>query len=292
MVVNSQKNLKFYMDDPQVDEYKILLKMKLAVVKRDNKEIDTSKLIFSVSQLQTYESCPKKYLFQYIYKLPTKPKHYFDYGTSIHTVLELLIDEFEKDEISQSELFSKSIKLLHDNWISKGYENKEQEKEYFDKSLRVLSDYISSEISLRNESERKIKDKEKDFIFNFEGKRIRGIIDRVDELNSGDFEIIDYKTSNYMETESKLKNNLQLFVYALATKERLGKFPKRLGLWYLIHNKLVSLDFEELNFEILKERMLKLMDDIEAKNFDPTPSDFGCRFCDFNIVCKNAKVNR
>ena len=250
-------------------------------------KINPEKMIYSVSQLKTYENCPKKYLFQYIYKIPTLPKHYFDFGTSIHTVLELILPEFDKN-ISKEILFKKAIKLLHSNWISKAYVDSKQEKEYFKKGIDSIKDFIEKEFELRLKK-RKIIALEKKFLIEINGKKITGFIDRIDKCEN-DFEILDYKTSNSIESQSQLKENLQLYVYAVALKkmEEFKVLPKKVGLWYLIHDKIISLDIDVENLDKVKEKIYKIITDIENNNFKPNPSKFNCTYCDFNLFCSSS----
>jgi len=252
-------------------------------------DIDTSKIVFSVSQLQTYDVCPKKYMFSYIYKVPSKPRHYFDFGTTIHTVLEYLAEDFDAG-LSPEKLYVKGTKYMAQGWISKGYESAEQEKEYYEKGLKIIKEFIKKESNLRKEN-RQIIAQEKKFFLDFEGRTMMGIIDRVDKINDDEYEILDYKTSNSMETESSLSENFQLFVYAMAIKneKEFGKYPKKVGLWYLLHDKILSVEPKYENLEKVKNHILSIIKKIESKNFEATPSDFGCRFCDFNTICSKSK---
>lgn len=279
--IYGKKDLTSFMGDvsSEVEKYN-----KLVSKKEEKNEIEER--IYSVSQIQVYESCPKKYSYQYIYKIPTQPKHYFDFGTSMHTALEYLSMDFDKN-YSKEILFARGISYLRKNWISKAYESSEQEKEYLQKGTQAIKDYIDSELELR-EDNREILEREKRFVIDIEGRKFQGVIDRIDKVKDS-FEILDYKTSNSMEDEKNLTSNTQLLVYSMAIKELYKKYPQKIGLWYLIHNKIKSVLFEEKNIEIAKEKILNLIKGIESENFNATPSFFSCKFCDFNTICKDSK---
>lgn len=254
----------------------------------DNIIIDPLKMIYSVSQLKTYESCPQKYLYSYIYKIPSDSKHYFDFGTSVHGVLEILASKISKDK-SIEMLFAKAVSLLKKSWISKGYESAAIEREYFEKGILALKNFIEQELKLKEEN-REIIGEEKTFLVEIEGKKIYGIIDRIDKVN-GEYEILDYKTSNSMVSLDKLKSDIQLLVYAIALKDdpnMYGVYPKTMGLWYLIHDKITKLDFDETQIEIVKKEILKLIGGIESKNFIAKPSHFNCTYCDYFKICPNS----
>ena len=248
-------------------------------------DFNTDEIFYSVSQLQLYETCPKKYLYQYIYKVPTESRHYFDFGTSIHAALELLTKDFKK-ELSDDEIYTKGISYLTENWISKGYENAQQEKEYIKKGLKVISDFIKKEKELQKDK-RKTISQEMEFRLNIEGRKLKGFIDRIDKVGN-DYEILDYKTSNSMDMLANIPENMQLLVYSIALKEKFGKYPKKAGLWYLIHDKILSAQPKTQNIEDLKKRIVELMKSIEKKDFTAKPSHFACKFCDFNKICPNS----
>ena len=203
--------------------------------KIENKEklnINPKSMVYSVSQVQTYDSCPKKYMYQYIYKVPTQPKHYFDFGTTMHSVLENLTPKF-LENLSKEELEEIALKDMHSNWISNAYESITQEEEYKKKGEQAIKNFIQRELQLKKEKRETIETENK-FEIEIEGKRFIGYIDRTDKVGDN-IEIMDYKTSNSMETEKKLVDNLQLGVYALAVKEKYKKFPHKVAQSMKIH---------------------------------------------------------
>lgn len=254
----------------------------------ENVKIDRSKMIYSVSQLQTYENCPKKYLYSYVYKIPSISKHYFDFGTSIHKVLELLVEEIDKN-LPFEELYLRGCKLLEKHWISNAYKDSNQERIYYEKGLNILREFLKKEINLRKFS-RKIVAQEKKFYINISGRKLMGIIDRIDKTIDG-YEILDYKTSNSMEEESKLNQNMQLLIYAMALKKDplFNDFPKKVGLWYLIHDKIKKISPNEENINLVIDRALKIIEKIEKEDFNSKPSFFACNFCDYSNICQDSK---
>lgn len=257
---------------------------------KDNElDIDMGKMVYSVSQLNVYKSCPKKYSYQYVYKIPGVARHYFDFGTSVHTVLEDNISKIQDLNVGVDGLVPELIADLHKKWISKGYQDEKQEKEYFEKGVLALKEFVSKERELQESQNRKTVSCEEKFLIDIEGRKMIGFIDRIDEVD-GNFEVLDYKTSNSMELDSKLKENLQLNVYAFALSqmEKFNVFPKKVGLWYLVHNKIKSIDVNLKTIDKIKEDILKTIIEIEKLNFDAKPSKFACTYCDYNQICKKS----
>ncbi len=284
--LNGKRTLSLYSDSnfqSELDQYK-----NLALIHNDNKlnEINLLENIYSVSQIQTYQACPKKYYYQYICRIQTEPKCYFDFGTSMHSVMEYLIPIIEENDFSNEILYSKAASMLEKFWISKGYINHKEEREYFDKGLNSLRNAIKKQKELMK-NERKTIEREKRFNIEISGKKIQGIIDRIDKTNQG-YEIIDYKTSNKMETPSSLISNLQLGIYALAFNNTKGLKPIKCSLWYLIHDNIVEIETAKMNFDNIIKELLFNISRIEQKDFNPTPNDFACRFCDYNKICPSS----
>ena len=254
-------------------------------------DIDTSKIVYSVSQLQTYESCPKKYMYNYIYKIPSRPRHYFDFGTSVHEALEFLSSDFDK-KLPIDKLYTIGVKYLTDGWISKGYESAEQEQEYFDKGLNIIKEFIVRETELRKQDRQTIG-LELKFFLDFEGRKLMGYIDRIDRVD-GEIEILDYKTSKSMSRESDLEKNMQLLVYSLAIEadEKIKQFPKTVGLWYVLHDKIVTISPKKEHTLEIKKRVIQQIKKIENKNFKAIPTKFGCTYCDFNQICTDSIADK
>ena len=275
----------FISKHPETESYKKRIKNQNAFAI----SIEPEKMIYSVSQIQTYNLCPRKYMYQYVLKIPTINRHYFDFGTTLHSVIEeisILIEQ--KDEKDLELIFSKALNLLSKKWISKGYLSEEDEIEYYEKGVDSIRKYIAKEFELRKENKRKIIEREKNFIIDLGGKKFTGFIDRIDKVENN-FEIIDYKTSNSIEMESKLNSNVQLNMYAFAFKSIYGFWPSKIGLWYLVHDKIISVNYEEDLFDRIKKCILDTIEKIEKSKFKATPTSFGCKYCDYRDICEESK---
>lgn len=276
----SKKDLSSFLN-PNINKIASEYERKMKQESFENVVIKKETQVYSVSQLKMYESCPRKYLYGYVYKIPTSSKHFFDFGTSVHSVLENLIPLFDSN--SKEFLEQTGIVMLHKFWISKGYESAIQEKEYFQKGVEAIKSFIEKEFNLR-EKKREVVAMEKEFLIEVNGKKIIGFIDRIDKVND-EYEILDYKTSNSMETLESLSENLQLYVYAIALKELYDKYPSKVGLWYLVHDKLMQVQIDIKNIAKIKEKIIELIDGIESNNFVAKPSFFNCTYCDFSNIC-------
>ncbi len=125
---------------------------------------------------------------------------------------------------------------------------------------------------------------------------VAGMIDRVDEADSGDYHIIDYKTGSTYSYSNKdiFKGGRQLqhMLYALAIEQHLqlesGKvlesayyFPTVKGMATRITRK--QDDTVRTNGLDILER---LIDVLKTGTFTMTDDENDCKFCDFKSVCR------
>ncbi len=246
-------------------------------------KIKPQSMVYSVSQLKTYKSCPKKYMYSYIYKIPSLPKHFFDFGISVHSVLEKIVVDL--NEKTYEQVFPVAIKLFKSGWVSKGYESVLQEKEYFEKGIDLISKFIKKEHAINMKNKKVIVGLEKTFNINFMGKKIYGIIDRI-EKEDNSYVIVDYKTSGTMMSNVDIKQDIQLFVYANAVKELFGVYPKKLILWYVLFDVMIEVEWKDIDHEKIGIQISEIINDIEQERFSAKPSKFNCDFCDYKSICK------
>ncbi|PIZ73106.1 hypothetical protein COY07_02380 [Candidatus Peregrinibacteria bacterium CG_4_10_14_0_2_um_filter_43_11] len=247
---------------------------------------------FSYSQLTEFETCPRKYQYNYVYKIPQPINGNFSFGTTMHTTLQ----EFYKnvEQVKQISLFTefepdmsldKLFAIYEEKWIDKGYENKthmELRKARGREILEQFYDHFKEGIP-------HIRFLEKGFKLKVGEYTLSGRIDRADDLPDGTLEIIDYKTGR-SKTQKQVEGDLQLFLYALASQECFGLKASRLTLYFLDDDLQVSVEPTEEKMEKLKAEIIKTADQINTSDFSPTPSKFICQHCPYNKICNAAEL--
>jgi len=115
---------------------------------------------------------------------------------------------------------------------------------------------------------------------------VKGRIDRIDALDEGGVEIIDYKTGS-AKTDKKLskQDKEQLFLYQLAARDVLGLDVRRLTFHYLEDNSQVSFLGSPEDLLNLEEQVVDRVQQIRTSSFEATPG-FHCSFCDFADICE------
>lgn len=236
---------------------------------------------FSFSQLETYETCPMKYKFQYILKVPTAPGSAASFGSTIHTVLQQFYKGYLTDK---SYGLSHMHNLLETLWDPAGYSSQIQAKQYKQEAKDMLEQYYKTfhkpEVEILG-LEQFFKIKVDDEIF------LTGKIDRVDHVSNGKIEIIDYKTGK-MPDEKELKKSLQLSIYAMAATDQ-GLYRKQidevdLTFYYLQGSQKITMNRTLEDVAAVQTKVAEITTKIKAGEFPAKPG-FYCDFCDFKPIC-------
>jgi DNA helicase-2/ATP-dependent DNA helicase PcrA len=249
----------------------------------------------SVSQIEAFAVCPLHFKLRYIYKIPTPPSASSSFGTSIHAALKLFYERVGRGEKPGERLILDCLKM---SWIDEGFISREQEKQFYNKGKIYLEGY------LKNGFDRSVKTiaLEQPFIMNLSpeiphsdssGQRtlkIGGKIDRIDELEDGSIEIIDYKTSARIPSQQDVDNDLQLTFYALAASG-VKEYPfarkaekVKLSLYFLDNQEKISTQRTAEDLSKAVEEIFTIKEEIEKSSF-VCSKNIICKDCEFKIFC-------
>jgi len=245
----------------------------------------------SYSQLNTYQSCPKKYEYSYVYKIPTPPKGPLAFGSTIHNTLNefYVIHKRSKEGlegINEKPTLKKLLEIYDEKWISRGYGSKEEEKERKKSGVKALKSFFKNLY------------KEKDIVIGLEqGFSIHlkdisfvGKIDRIDLIGEKDgkkeVRIIDYKTGKVKEKKD-LKKDLQLPLYTIAAEKILGVTVAKASYIFIEHGVEIEVDISQKRREMAEKEVGEVVESIQKNNFNSTPG-FLCQFCDYRDICEDA----
>lgn len=241
----------------------------------------------SYSALETFENCPLKFKLQEIDKIKIPKSKEAIFGTLIHNSLKMLHEPSRLPPPTEEEL----LQFFSQNWDSSPFASPTEEMAYFHQGVKILKDYYAE----NHPSKFKIIDLETRFevplINSQEMHLMTGKIDRIDKLEDGQFEIIDYKTAKKMPSQKIIDENLQLSIYHLGAVNRwpsLEKQSVKLSLYFLKHGEKLSTfrTIEHLNET--KKEIIKIVDKIKKclnnEKFEPQPNAL-CDWCGFQPHC-------
>lgn len=284
-----------------------------SLVPKTNKKIqpiDVAEIVytaptnFSFSQINSYERCPYQYKLANVIKIPTKGSAHFSFGNTIHNTMQKFYERIQElNSAKQDSLFglpkeSKTItagklkipelaellKIYDDCWISDWYQDKKQRESYYKNGKEVLKIFYNTQdkftmpISL-----------EGSFKIRVGAYVLQGRIDRIDLMDDGTMEIIDYKTGKSKESLTS-DDKRQLLIYQIATETlpQYGNFGKvgKLTFYYINDNLKTSFLGTEKEKEKLEEKLLKTIEFIRSGVFSATPDKHTCQNCDFKNICE------
>jgi len=267
-----------------------------------------AKRIESASSINTFKQCKRKYYYQYIVKLPVAPNIHQVRGNIAHSTLESFYDVSVVDFNDENYVlkFQEAIqKLFLYHWnlaqpeLKKLNLTQDQEMFYFEETMLMLMNWGNhfietfsqtmkeKNISLQEAFVRLTPLREQEY--SSESLGVRGFIDAIHYYDD-EVHIIDYKTNSEMEVKDSIK--FQLALYSLMYKEKHGKLPDKLGVFFLRHKlKMMNVD------PALLDSALKDIADIHAhtsahENIEEYPRSVTklCKWssgkCDFYNECK------
>ncbi|MBI2461483.1 MAG: PD-(D/E)XK nuclease family protein, partial [Candidatus Rokubacteria bacterium] len=237
-------------------------------------------LTVSHRQVDDYETCPLKYRYIHVSRIPIRRHHAVAYGHTIHRVVEYyLLRRAAGNYTSLEDLLA----VYEREWANEGFLTWEHEEARKAAGRAALTRFWHEEETAGV----KPTHVEKEFGFTLGPDRVRGRFDRVDEEPEGAV-IIDYKTSEVTrqkDADRRAAESLQLKIYALAWREMTGRPPQRVELRFLdaaVVGRHVPTDGD---LEEAVEGIRAAAAGIRARRFEPTPSYMACRFCAYNQIC-------
>lgn len=238
-------------------------------------------LALSASDIQTYRSCPLRYKFARVLRIPTEQTVHQRFGIVVHQVLERYHSE-------DAQTLAQMLELLEVVWRRSALGESPSELELMDKARTALIQYHGRLSEQRSEPVWF----ERAFAFRLGPHHLRGRVDRVDRLteDGGDagYELIDYKTSR-PKTAEQLADDIQLSLYALAARDAWQLESSQQAYYYVLDDLKVPVPRDERDAAAVTEIVLEVGEGILGQAFEPTPSRSACSICDYRIVCPAAE---
>lgn len=250
---------------------------------------------FSFSQLAAYSTCPLQYKFAFVMKVPAPTdKASLIFGRVLHnTLYDFLLPLLPGNNRLQASLFSAPAtapalpglarlrEIYASRWNPDGYPDTKTRTEYYRKGEKIIETFYQQ---LAGQSAPQVLFLEKDFSFRLGNDVLKGKIDRLDRLNDGRVEIIDYKTGNPKE-KLAYDDKRQLLLYHLVAEQLFGLQVGALSYYYLENGSKASFTAKPQDLEKLQSEIKEEIAAIKELRFAPTPSEM-CKFCDFKDICE------
>jgi putative RecB family exonuclease len=245
--------------------------------------------VYSYSKLKAFEQCKLQYKFRYIDKIIPEIEKSIEahLGNSVHTALEWFYNQVQKGKVPHlDELIVYYIKTWKENYKPELVVVRENmtDKDYFEQGVLFLINYYANNKPFDDNT----IEVEKKIIITLDHKyKIQGFIDRlVHNLDTGEFEIHDYKIYGMHPKKDHAEKDNQLALYAIAIKEIFGKDKEVVLVWhYLAHNRKLKSKRTNDQLEILKKETLEKIKEIESEiDFSPNKGPL-CQWCRYRNIC-------
>jgi DNA helicase-2/ATP-dependent DNA helicase PcrA len=229
------------------------------------------------SAVQSYRACPQRYLFSALWSLQEGPKATLTFGRVMHGTIRRMMAEFKKGNRLP---FDEVQRIFETEWSTAGFENEYQEGEYKKDGLEQLRGFHQAVL----EQPLLVLELEKTFLLPVENNVIlKGRIDQINSLGRSDVEIVDYKTGTPRK-DADARKDMQLSIYAIATKEIFEWNPVRMVFHYLQNNQRQETTRDAKQLDEALRVVQETAADIRASEFPAKPG-FICRNCAFKPIC-------
>jgi ATP-dependent DNA helicase UvrD/PcrA len=238
------------------------------------------KLRLSATAIETYLECPLKFKFSHLYRTPTAPQAALTFGNIMHQSVRHYFKLRKKGKVS----FDNLSQFYLGSWKNVGFEDAYQEETYRKSGLSQLSEFTERHNSIPIDAES--VSMEVHFEITMQDVVLEGRIDQISTVEPGDpakVQLVDYKTGR-PRSQKDADKSLQLSVYALAARRRMGLDPQSLVFYNLTNNQPVASVRTQKELEAVQQKIMSVAEEIRRMIFPPTPG-FVCKYCEFVPIC-------
>jgi DNA helicase-2/ATP-dependent DNA helicase PcrA len=272
-------------------------------------------LTLSFYAIDDYLTCPLKYKFAHVLRVPLAPHHSIIYGSALHQA----VQEFHKRHarglvMSEAEL----IEAFERAWTNDGFLSREHEEARLEAGRSALRRFRAEQLQPGAVIPAYV---EREFSFTLGGDRVRGRWDRVD-IEPADpaapppapggepqadvitptlpllarerVTITDYKSSDVRDparARQRARDSLQLQIYAMGYEAMTGRLPDAVQLHFLDSGLVGRADVEPKRLEKARAQIARAAEGMRARDYTPKPDYLACSWCAFREICPSSAVS-
>ena len=239
----------------------------------------------SPSRASDFKTCPQLFRFRAIDRLPEPVTVYQARGTTAHLALQRLFDRPSAERTPEAlyDLFREAWSELRLEEYADLFDSVEEERAWGVDSLDLLANYFSVEDPRSFDP----LDRELDMLEDLDGITIRGILDRMEEVD-GRLVITDYKSGKAPPERYALPAFFALKIYALLIRRRTGRTPDAVRLIYLNGPTVYEIPVNDAQLDAMDRQLRALWTAIDRAidedDFPPRPGRL-CDWCSFRDRC-------
>jgi len=287
-------------------------------------------LMLSFYAIDDYLTCPLKYKFAHLLRVPLAPHHSIIYGSALHAAVSEFHKRHAHGEVMTEEALVEAFMAA---WRNEGFLSREHEEARLAAGRAALRRFREEQLAPGAVIPAYV---ERDFSFMLDGDRVRGRYDRVDitpraQLAAGDagpaadeargsgpggaeglasasgadvveptlglaperVVITDYKSSDVrdpVKARQRAKESLQLSIYAMGYEAMTGRLPDAVALYFLESGLVGTAPVERKRIEKARESIRAAAAGIRARSFAAKPDHLACSYCAFREICPASAV--
>ena len=236
---------------------------------------------FTFSDIKYFFECPYQFKLRILYGFNPPIHEALGYGKSLHDALAEVHSRAIRGDIASNEEVPRLVAThLHVPYAYPGLRRTLTES-----AVRVLHKYLNDNNSLF----RNIEFSEKQVEINLGGGiSVSGRIDLVRRIDTNETTIVDLKSSERAQAEDVTET--QLHTYALGYKELTGNDADFVEIYELDEGKRKQRSVDQDFINDVRTRVREAAQALRDGELEPTPAVSKCRSCDFNGICRSAKL--
>ncbi len=270
----------------------------------------TEPLSLSFYQIDDYLTCPLKYKYAHVLRVPLAPHHAIVYGAALHKAVQLFHHRHAKGHVmSEAEL----DEVFDSAWSNEGFMSRDHEEARLTAGRAALRRFREAQLLPDAVIPTYV---EREFAFTLGGDRVRGRWDRVDvvpveegsrpaspgdERPSADVisptlgilgpervTITDYKSSDVRDpakARQRARDSLQLQIYAMGYEAMTGRLPDAIALHFLESGLIGKVDVDPKRLAKARDRITTAAAGMRARDYTPRPDHLACTYCAFRDIC-------
>ncbi len=244
--------------------------------------VDRGERIIELShqKIDDYLTCPMKYRYIHVLKVPIRQHHTVIYGYAIHQAIRL----YNMNRLAGRETPLDQLKeVFRRYWQAEGFLTRAHEELRFKEGMEALEEFYA-----HASSDGAPTHVERRFAFTEGGVKVVGVFDRIDIVD-GEGVIIDYKTSQIADSDQadkRTKESRQLSIYSLAYEKLFGRLPARLELRFLTPKLIIGRHTpDEKTIERARADIAAAEKGIRTGRFPADPTYNACNYCPYRPIC-------
>ena len=247
--------------------------------------------IYSHSKLNTFENCPLKYKLHYIDRITSEEEGIEAFmGSRVHSALEKLYrDKGKAKDNTLEELLTFYSNEWEKEWHDQVVINRKDctKENYIDIGKKAIMRYYER---FRPFEQGITVWTEESVHFEVCGYKMAGVVDRLDRMKDGNYEIHDYKTSGRLPEQKDMDEDRQLALYEIALRNKWNDVGEVRLVWhYLVFEQEIVSKRTKQQLKTLEKEICDLIDKIEAtREFKPSSSRL-CDWCEYWEYCPEKK---